>query len=73
MDLTGPLRQARRVDATPRNCPGCGWLVTEPYQVLSRHATSEGVLVWSRCPCGRLQAHRADALVVRSNGCRRAP
>lgn len=26
-----------------------------PPQVLSHHSTSEGVVVWARCPCGALQ------------------
>ncbi|MGH3313591.1 MAG: hypothetical protein ACRDP3_23905 [Streptomyces sp.] len=28
---------------------------TNTNTIVSRHATSEGVVVWSRCVCGRLQ------------------
>ncbi|WP_212910389.1 hypothetical protein [Streptomyces sp. TS71-3] len=28
---------------------------TDTSTVVSRHTTSEGVVVWSRCACGRLQ------------------
>ncbi|MHA6618818.1 hypothetical protein [Pseudonocardia sp. DLS-67] len=47
-------------------CPVCGWPTTEPYQVVSRHRTSEGMIVWSRCACGSLQVHRDDTLVLRA-------
>ncbi|WP_345605567.1 hypothetical protein [Pseudonocardia adelaidensis] len=47
-------------------CPVCGWPTAEPYQVVSRHPTSEGTITWSRCACGRLQVHRGDTLVLRS-------
>jgi hypothetical protein len=49
-------------------CPDCGWPEAEPYEVLSRHATSEGEIVWSRCACGRLRVHRGRAVVLRSTG-----
>jgi hypothetical protein len=47
-------------------CPRCGWPTAEPFQVVSRHVTSEGTITWSRCACGRLQVHRGGALVLRS-------
>ncbi len=28
---------------------------TDTHTIVSRHTTSEGVVVWSRCACGRLQ------------------
>ncbi|MFE2180989.1 hypothetical protein [Streptomyces sp. NPDC059455] len=28
---------------------------TDTHTIVSRHNTSEGVVVWSRCACGRLQ------------------
>lgn len=47
-------------------CPGCGWPETEPFEVLSQHATSEGSVTWERCACGRLRARRGATVVVRS-------
>jgi hypothetical protein len=47
-------------------CPRCGWPTAEPFEVVSRHVTSEGTIVWSRCACGRLQVHRGSTLVLRS-------
>ncbi|NJP48674.1 hypothetical protein HCJ93_00940 [Streptomyces sp. SBST2-5] len=37
-------------------CPYCGWPDhAEPFQVVSRHGTSAGSTVWTRCGCGSLQ------------------
>ncbi|GAA1771726.1 hypothetical protein [Streptomonospora arabica] len=36
-------------------CPDCGWPEEEIYQVVSRHPTSTGMVVYTRCACGRLQ------------------
>ncbi|SNS46670.1 hypothetical protein SAMN05443665_1004170 [Actinomadura meyerae] len=36
-------------------CPRCGWPESDVYEVLSRHLTSEGVVTYTRCACGRLQ------------------
>lgn len=36
-------------------CPGCAWPLDEPYEVVSRHATSEGVVTYSRCACGEMR------------------
>lgn len=43
-------------------CVDCGWPDTN-WQVVSRHRTSEGVVVWTRCVCGALQVwlHRPGA------------
>lgn len=38
------------------NCPYCGWPDDQPVQDLSQHQTGEGVLVWTRCACGSVQA-----------------
>jgi hypothetical protein len=73
MDLMGSLRHARRMDASAETCPCCGWPTAEPFQILSRHVTSEGTLTWSRCACGRLQAHREASLVLRATSTRRRP
>ncbi|MGW1024581.1 hypothetical protein ACWD4J_12870 [Streptomyces sp. NPDC002577] len=37
------------------HCPHCGWPETQPYEVVSRHATTQGLTVWTRCACGSLQ------------------
>ena len=36
-------------------CPRCGWPRSEIYKVLSRHLTSEGVVIYTRCACGEVQ------------------
>ncbi|MBV2365666.1 hypothetical protein ACFPZ0_14875 [Streptomonospora nanhaiensis] len=36
-------------------CPDCGWPEADVYQVVSRHPTSTGMLLYTRCACGRLQ------------------
>ncbi|MQA88079.1 MAG: hypothetical protein GEV03_26540 [Streptosporangiales bacterium] len=38
------------------NCQHCGWPLEQPYEIVSRHLTSEGILVYTRCACGTLQA-----------------
>lgn len=48
---TAEVRSARtREDA----CVDCGWPDTDA-QVVSRHRTSQGMLVWRWCVCGALQ------------------
>jgi hypothetical protein len=67
MDLTGRPGDAGRMDrVVAQTCPSCGWPAAEPFEVVSRHATSEGTITWSRCVCGRLQVHRDSAIVLRS-------
>lgn len=39
-------------------CQQCGWPDTEPYQTVSRHTTTEGLIVYTRCACGRLHVRR---------------
>jgi hypothetical protein len=73
MDLTGWPSDAGRMDRIADTCPCCGWPTAEPFQVVSRHVTSEGTITWSRCACGRLQVHRGSALVLRSTGTARPP
>jgi hypothetical protein len=68
MDLTVRLSDAGDMDRIADTCPCCGWPIAEPFQVVSRHVTSEGTITWSRCACGRLQVHRGSALVLRSTG-----
>jgi len=41
-------------DETVKRCPFCGWPEDE-YDVVSRHHTSEGQAIWTRCVCGSLQ------------------
>ncbi len=39
-------------------CPYCGWPdAADPFSVVSRHRTREGLTEWRRCSCGSLQAH----------------
>jgi hypothetical protein len=42
-------------------CPYCGRPDAEPFQVVSRHRTSAGQTVWTRCQCGSLQMRVRDA------------
>ncbi|MDC0773737.1 hypothetical protein [Streptomyces sp. HD] len=47
-------------------CPHCGWPdAAEPFQVLSRHSTTTGHTVWTRCSCGSLQMRVVDGCGVR--------
>jgi hypothetical protein len=46
-------------------CPYCSWPDSEPVDVLSEHRTAEGLIVWTRCPCGSLQVRLAAASGVR--------
>lgn len=41
-------------------CPYCGWPDADPFAVVSRHSTPEGMTVWSRCSCGSLQVRVID-------------
>lgn len=43
-------------------CPYCGYPDAEPFRVLSRHRTSAGQTVWTRCRCGSLQTRVRDAV-----------
>lgn len=42
-------------------CPFCGWPEDEPYDVASRHRTTQGQTVWARCVCGSLQVRIVGA------------
>ncbi|HEX5569471.1 MAG TPA: hypothetical protein VFY14_21540 [Streptomyces sp.] len=46
-------------------CPYCGWPDAQPVRVVSRHSTSTGQTVWTRCACGSLQMRVLDAAGVR--------
>ncbi len=48
------------------SCPRCAWPEAEPYEIVSRHVTSEGVISYSRCICGRLQVRRSGSVVIRA-------
>jgi hypothetical protein len=37
------------------DCPRCAWPVSDVYEVISRHITSEGVVTYTRCACGEPQ------------------
>jgi hypothetical protein len=36
-------------------CPTCAWPVSESYEVISRHVTSDGIVTYSRCVCGEVR------------------
>jgi len=59
-------------DETVKRCPFCGWPEDELYEEASRHRTSEGQTVWTRCVCGSLQMRIAGSsgtrVVARSRG-----
>ncbi|HEY7486710.1 MAG TPA: hypothetical protein VH912_19775 [Streptosporangiaceae bacterium] len=42
-------------DTKSRKCRRCGWPEDQPYETVSRHLTSTGVIVYTRCVCGLLQ------------------
>jgi hypothetical protein len=46
-------------------CPYCGWPDGTPVRDLSRHPTEEGVLSWTRCACGSVQARLFTGGTVR--------
>jgi hypothetical protein len=50
---------------TTGSCPICGWPDAQPFQVVSRQRTSEGLTVWTRCACGSLQVRVLDESGVR--------
>ena len=52
----------------PRYCPQCGWPDAHLYEVVSRHRTTEGVIVYTRCVCGRLQVRGGDRVAIRQTG-----
>jgi hypothetical protein len=47
-------------------CSRCGWPVGQPFEIVSRHRTSEGVVTWTRCPCGQLRVAREGAAAAPS-------
>ncbi|MCT2583032.1 hypothetical protein [Actinophytocola gossypii] len=46
-------------------CPHCGWPDAEPAEIVSRHPTTSGLTLWTRCRCGSLQARVVDDVRVR--------
>lgn len=44
------------MDIEPDRCPDCGWDQRDPYEIVSRHRTSAGLIVYTRCACGRLSS-----------------
>jgi hypothetical protein len=56
-------RPPRRSNGERRSGPGeittcsvCGWTGDDREAIVSRHHTSEGVIVWTRCVCGTVRA-----------------
>ncbi|MEC3954448.1 hypothetical protein VMT65_15510 [Nocardia sp. CDC153] len=47
--------------ASDKPCTHCGWPTTQPFQVLSCHHTSEGLVTYTRCACGALGIHLTPA------------
>lgn len=39
-------------------CPRCGWPNAVIHSVVSRHRTSRGTILYTRCACGALQVRR---------------
>ncbi|WP_067965240.1 hypothetical protein [Nocardiopsis trehalosi] len=58
-------------DGTEPTCPDCGWPDAEVYEVVSRHPVSTGLLLYTRCPCGRLRAHPVPVPGTGRGGARR--
>jgi hypothetical protein len=62
---------AVRLEAEPKEvpmtgrCPHCGWSDADPFHVLSRHHTVDGLTTWVRCACGSLQVWLLDAAGAR--------
>jgi hypothetical protein len=59
-------------DKIVKLCPFCGWPEDDVFTEASRHRTSVGQTVWTRCVCGSLQMRVIDAggsrVVARSHG-----
>ncbi|BAW05371.1 hypothetical protein [Nocardia seriolae] len=49
-----------------RHCGRCGWPIDQPFQVLSRHRTSEGIVSYTRCACGALRMQLSPAAFLPS-------
>ncbi|MGH3662387.1 MAG: hypothetical protein ACRDT8_03445 [Micromonosporaceae bacterium] len=57
MTTPGECREADPATAD-RLCPRCGWPDDDPVEVVSRHHTSAGLIVYTRCVCGLLTARQ---------------
>ncbi len=44
----------------PRSCTRCGWPDDQPFEFVSQHNTSAGVIVYTRCACGLLRVFLRD-------------
>lgn len=53
-----PARRGSGTDSAL--CPYCGRPDAEPFEIVSRHRTSTGQTVWTRCACGSLQMRVYD-------------
>ncbi|MGH8792713.1 MAG: hypothetical protein ACRDXX_08715 [Stackebrandtia sp.] len=47
----------------PDHCPLCALRMTEVLEMVSRHRTTRGVVVYARCACGRLSVWLESATV----------
>ena len=74
--MTRPSTPAPGAQISVDGCPNCGWPDGVFYEVVSRHQTSTGVIVYGRCVCGALQVRQNAApgqtrLLARGNPPRR--
>lgn len=46
-------------DVAAGRCGGCGHPQSDPAETVSTHATSEGLVTYTRCGCGALQIRLA--------------
>lgn len=58
----------RSADNAAMTCGRCGWPESEPYEIVSRHYTSSGVIEYTRCACGLLQVRYRNAADTRDAG-----
>lgn len=46
-------------------CPHCGSPDRGPHHLISAHSTSEGMILWSRCTCGAVEARLERNVIAR--------
>jgi hypothetical protein len=72
LTAAGWTQNPSREDEIVNLCPFCGWPEAELFDVASRHRTTEGQTVWTRCACGSLQMRvlgpTGSRIVARSRG-----
>lgn len=58
----------RSGDNASLTCQRCGWPESDPYEIVSRHYTSAGVIEYTRCACGLLQVRYRNAADAADSG-----